>query len=95
MHVARSRSAYQEERKVQCLCGLRDTGRLICSPVLTPATNCESRGAHFRLDYPEADDARWRVVTRLELGAAGTLAFHTDPAKEPTGAHHRKEPMDV
>ena len=43
----------------------------------------ESRGAHFRLDYPDTDDARWRVVTRLQLGANGVLEFHTDPAKEP------------
>ena len=28
----------------------------------------ESRGAHFRLDYPDTDDVRWRVVTRLQLG---------------------------
>jgi succinate dehydrogenase/fumarate reductase flavoprotein subunit len=42
----------------------------------------ESRGAHFRLDYPDTDDKNWRVVTRLELGANGAIAFHTDPVKE-------------
>jgi fumarate reductase (CoM/CoB) subunit A len=42
----------------------------------------ESRGAHFRLDYPDTDDKRWRVVTRLELGANGAIEFHTDPVKE-------------
>ena len=43
----------------------------------------ESRGAHFRLDYPETDEARWRVVTRLQLGGNGAIEFHTDPVKEP------------
>jgi succinate dehydrogenase / fumarate reductase flavoprotein subunit len=42
----------------------------------------ESRGAHFRLDYPGIDDLRWRVVTRLQLGANNTLEFYTDPVKE-------------
>ena len=26
----------------------------------------ESRGAHYRLDFPKTDDEKWRVVTRLE-----------------------------
>ncbi len=42
----------------------------------------ESRGAHFRLDYPATDEVRWRVVTRLQLGGNSELEFHTDPAKE-------------
>jgi fumarate reductase (CoM/CoB) subunit A len=42
----------------------------------------ESRGAHFRLDYPDTDEKRWRVVTRLEAGANGGIAFHTDPIKQ-------------
>jgi fumarate reductase (CoM/CoB) subunit A len=46
----------------------------------------ESRGAHYRVDHPETDDARWRVVTRLEIGAGGTIAFHTDPVKEHAAA---------
>ena len=42
----------------------------------------ESRGAHFRLDHPDTDDVRWRVVTRLQLGANNVIEFYTDPAKE-------------
>jgi succinate dehydrogenase/fumarate reductase flavoprotein subunit len=39
----------------------------------------ESRGAHFRLDYPDIDDLRWRVVTRLQLGVNNTIEFYTNP----------------
>jgi fumarate reductase (CoM/CoB) subunit A len=67
-------------------------GRILATAALR---RNESRGAHFRIDYAETDDARWRVVTRLELGGDGTLKFHTDPVKEPADARHRKEPMDV
>jgi len=42
----------------------------------------ESRGAHFRLDFPDTDEVCWRVVTRLQRGVNGAVEFHTDPAKE-------------
>jgi succinate dehydrogenase/fumarate reductase flavoprotein subunit len=49
----------------------------------------ESRGAHFRIDYPDTDDVHWRVVTRVQLGTTGEIEFHTDPVKEPatSGTH--------
>jgi succinate dehydrogenase/fumarate reductase flavoprotein subunit len=55
-------------------------GRLLATAALR---RTESRGAHYRVDYPLTDDASWRVVTRLELGADGTPEFHTDAAKQP------------
>ena len=55
-------------------------GRILATACLR---RTESRGAHFRLDYPATDDARWRVVTRLQQGPKGQIEFHVDPAKEP------------
>ena len=51
----------------------------------------ESRGAHFRLDYPNTDDQHWRSVTRLELGANGEIEFYTDPVKAPAPSSTRCE----
>jgi succinate dehydrogenase/fumarate reductase flavoprotein subunit len=51
----------------------------------------ESRGAHFRLDFPATDDSRWRVVTRLQRGDNGEIEFHTDPVKSPVASSARGE----
>jgi succinate dehydrogenase/fumarate reductase flavoprotein subunit len=53
-------------------------GRILATASLN---RTESRGAHFRLDYPNNDDQHWRLVTRLQLGRNGEIEFHTDQVK--------------
>jgi len=43
----------------------------------------ESRGAHFRDDYPEKDEAAGRVLTVVRRGADGAMQVTRDPVAEP------------
>jgi succinate dehydrogenase/fumarate reductase flavoprotein subunit len=58
-------------------------GRILATAALERE---ESRGAHYRLDYPDTNDEDWRKVTRLHLTDGGGIAFSTDPVKVPAEA---------
>lgn len=58
-------------------------GRILATAALERE---ESRGAHYRLDYPETDDVDWRKVTRVHHTDDDGIAFSTDPVKEAAAA---------
>lgn len=42
----------------------------------------ESRGAHYRTDFPDADEKGWAAVTRLVQGANGEIGLKKDALKK-------------
>ena len=53
-------------------------GRILATAALE---RNESRGAHYRLDHPDTNDADWLKVTRLHRTDGGGIEFSTDPVK--------------
>jgi fumarate reductase (CoM/CoB) subunit A len=70
----------QELESALSLRNLALLGRLLATAALR---RTESRGAHFRLDYPDANDEEWRRITRLQASADGTIQFCADPVADP------------
>jgi succinate dehydrogenase / fumarate reductase flavoprotein subunit len=61
------------------------TGLLIVSEAITRAAldRRESRGAHFRDDYPQKDDAAGRVLTVIRRGPDGGMRVTREPVPPP------------
>ncbi|WP_022668981.1 FAD-binding protein [Desulfospira joergensenii] len=60
---------------------LKTTGKALCRSALE---RTESRGSHFRTDFPEENDSHWRINLRVEKTGAG-LALDRVPVPEIDG----------
>ena len=69
----------QELESALAIANLTLLGRLLATAIRHRE---ESRGAHFRLDFPKTDNEKWRVTTRLEQGLDGGIDFFTDHVKQ-------------
>ncbi len=73
LHSERARG--QDLENALSLGNLALLGRLLATAALKRE---ESRGAHFRLDFPEVDNGNWRAVTRLRRAAKGGIEFRAN-----------------
>ena len=78
-HESRTSDARERRLEVEAALSVRNLallGRLLCGAALA---RTESRGAHYRADYPNEDNPRWRAVTRLESGSNGEIEVSAVP----------------
>jgi L-aspartate oxidase len=54
--------------------------------VQAAAARHETRGAHWRDDYPDPDDRRWRGHLDTSLGPDGSLSLRFAPLSAPVAA---------
>jgi fumarate reductase (CoM/CoB) subunit A len=69
----------QELESALSVANLALLGRLLASASLSRE---ESRGAHYRTDFPETDNKRWGAVTRLEQDLEGNILVKKDALKQ-------------
>lgn len=69
----------QELESALSVSNLALLGRLLATASLARE---ESRGAHYRTDFPDKDDKNWGAVTRLEKGLNGEIIIKKDSLKQ-------------
>jgi succinate dehydrogenase/fumarate reductase flavoprotein subunit len=58
---------------------LHTTARVAALILEGALRRCESRGAHFREDFPEQDDDNWRGHLQVQLSSHGELVWDFHP----------------
>ncbi len=71
-----SRPGPQDLKKALELCSATRAATLILEAGLR---RCESRGAHFREDFPNQDDEAWLGHLQVRISANGEKAWHFEP----------------
>jgi succinate dehydrogenase/fumarate reductase flavoprotein subunit len=65
-------SSYSDLRKMLEFENMRLVSEMVCRAALLRE---ESRGSHFRQDFPQEDDANWRNNIQVRRGAAGMVVM--------------------
>ncbi|MFP3915555.1 MAG: FAD-dependent oxidoreductase [Actinomycetota bacterium] len=87
--AASPRARGQELESALSVRNLALLGRLVATVALDRE---ESRGAHFRLDFPHTDEAGWRAVTLLTRGPDGRLLVSREPVADSMSPPREEQP---
>ena len=65
-------------RAIECRSALRVAGWILEAAL----KRCESRGSHFREDFPQQDDAQWLGHLQVFQGSTGKDIWHFERSKQ-------------
>jgi L-aspartate oxidase len=91
----RSLSAYVMPHQFDDVQGWELQNLLLTASTMTAASlaRCESRGVHFRSDYPEADNENWRCHQTQQIDVDGGYPRRGELITHPTSDHVASIPL--